>query len=37
MAERGCCCIYTSAVYVTWKYAKVWELTRKHQSGTKMP
>jgi len=25
------------AVYVTWKYAKVWELTRKHQSGTKMP
>ena len=25
------------ATYVSWKYAKVWELTRKHQSGTKMP
>ena len=25
------------ATYVSWKYAKVWELTRKHRSGTKMP
>jgi len=33
MDGKGCCCTCITRFYVSWKYAKVWEQTRRSGVG----